>query len=442
LAGCAALTNPLVESVPVRRLPPELLGHSKEGEFTIPLTLLGQPRSDAYRVAPGDVLGIWIEGVTGERTVGPPIHIAPQVQSADQRRFPPAAGYPVTVRADGTMVLPQVEPMKVQGLTLEQVEDKIREEYTVKKRILQPGAERLIVTLLQPRHYQVLVFRQEANLFQPNVNGFTITSSKRGTGHVLELPAGENDVAHAVARTGGLPGLDACNEIIIFRSCFRGELERGQVLHQLETSHSASPPLGLDCLSKEVTRIPLRWFKGEPPPFRAEDVVLNDGDVVFIEARDRDVFYTGGLLPSGMFELPRDRDLDVIEAVTMVRGPLLTGGFATSNLSGNLYPPGAGNPSPSLLVVLRRLPGRYQIPIRVDLNRALVDGRERILVQPGDVLLLQEKPGEALARYFSQTMFNYSLTWQVLHERFAQGVVDFSSPQLIPGRIGITNFIP
>ena len=47
--------------------------------------------------------------------------------------------------------------------------------------------------------------------------------------------------------------------------------------------------------------------------------------------------------------------------------------------------------------------------IRVDLNRALVDARERIRVLPGDVLILQETPGEAIARYFTQIFkFNFS----------------------------------
>ena len=47
----------------------------------------------------------------------------------------------------------------------------------------------------------------------------------------------------------------------------------------------------------QVVRIPLRLPPDEPPPFRPEDVVLQTGDIVFIEARDTEVFYTGGLLP-------------------------------------------------------------------------------------------------------------------------------------------------
>src|SRR5437870_1643826 len=36
LSGCAALTNPVANGVPVRRLPPELLGEPKEGAQPLP----------------------------------------------------------------------------------------------------------------------------------------------------------------------------------------------------------------------------------------------------------------------------------------------------------------------------------------------------------------------------------------------------------------------
>src|SRR5262245_390885 len=84
--GCAALTNPVVEGAPVRRLPPELLGESRQDEVTIPLTLLEQQPSDVYLLGPGDVLGIWIEDVLGDPSVPPPLHVAPQVRIREQRR--------------------------------------------------------------------------------------------------------------------------------------------------------------------------------------------------------------------------------------------------------------------------------------------------------------------------------------------------------------------
>ena len=63
-SGCAAITNPVANGIPVRRVPPELLaGPERETMQTIPLTLLKQRPPKIYRLAPGDVLGTYIEGV-------------------------------------------------------------------------------------------------------------------------------------------------------------------------------------------------------------------------------------------------------------------------------------------------------------------------------------------------------------------------------------------
>src|SRR5262249_43681007 len=153
----------------------------------------------------------------------------------------------------------------------------------------------------------------------------------------------------------GLPGLDAYNEVVIHRAGFRGVPDK----MTLKWPPATCPG--------QVVRIPLRTRPGEPLPFGPEDVVLHTGDVVYLERRNHGVFFTGGLLPSGEHELPRDRDLDVVEAVTRVRGPLVNGGISTNNLAGNLIAPGIGGPSPSLLVVMRRLPGGGRVNIRVDL---------------------------------------------------------------------------
>src|SRR5438105_388356 len=47
-------------------------------------------------------------------------------------------------------------------------------------------------------------------------------ANRRGTGTVVTLSAYENDVIHALAKTGGLPGTDAQNEIIVERRSPKG----------------------------------------------------------------------------------------------------------------------------------------------------------------------------------------------------------------------------
>jgi protein involved in polysaccharide export with SLBB domain len=438
-SGCAALANPFGEGIPVRKLPPELLAPPHEDQ-TIPLTLLSQPRPPVYRLAPGDVLGVYIEGILGERNLPLPIHVAPQVQLRDQRHLPAAVGYPVPVREDGTIGLPLVDPLKVQGKTLSEAQAAVRDLY-LKKQLLKEGQERILVTLLNPRQFQILVLRQEAGSFNFGPEGL-ISSGKRGTGHVVDLFAYENDVLHALTQSGGLPGLDALNEVIIFRGCFRDDQGRAALLQQFETLPPGASVPGSIGHSGPIVRIPLRAPHGACPPIRAEDVVLNTGDVVLVEARVDQLYYTAGLLPAGEHVLPRDYSLDVLKAVAQVRGPMFNGAFATNNLSGNLLLPGVGNPSPSLLVVLRQMPNGSQLPILVDLNRAVTDPRERILVQAGDVLILQEEPGEAFARYFSQTFLNFNLFWQVVHDRNVTGVIDVSAPDRLSNRLGVVNVGP
>jgi protein involved in polysaccharide export with SLBB domain len=396
LGGCAAISNPVADAVPVRQLPPEVLGQRKEDERTIPLPLLRQSPPDAYRLAAGDVLGVWIEGVLGEKTQPPPLHLP------EQGGTPPAFGYPLPVRQDGTVPLPLIDPVKVEGLTVTEAQDEIIKAYTVTRKILQAGRERVIVTLMRPRTYHVLVVRQDTGAIaltsSPGAgSGGLLGQTKRGTGTVLDLPAYENDVLNALARTGGLPGLDAQNEVVIERGSFRDFAEANGPGCP-DPWHAAGAGGG------NVVRIPLRLRPGEPPPFRPDDVVLHNGDIVFIEARDTEVFYTGGLLPTHQWALPRDYDLDVLQAIAFVNGPLVNGAFNTNNLAGNVLQPGLGFPSPSLITILRRTPGGGQIPIRVTLDRALRDPRERVLIQPGDVVILQETVAEAITRYVSNQL--------------------------------------
>ena len=211
-------------------------------------------------------------------------------------------------------------------------------------------------------------------------------------------------------------------------------LGRANILEKLRAMPPGENPAKVLGADVATVRIPLRQRPGDPLPFGPQDVLLRNGDVVFVEARDHDVFYTGGLLPAGEQILPRDYDLDVIKAITRVQGPLVNGAFGTNQLAGNLIAPGLGDPSPVLLTVLRRTPSGGQIPIRVDLDRALRDPRERILVQAGDVLILQEKPDDAVMRYLSKTVFNFNILWQFVRTSNVNGVLDMAAPDRLGSR--------
>lgn len=432
LGGCAAVTNPVADGVPVRRLPTELLATPKADLRTIPLTLLRQKPPDAYRLEAGDVLGVYIEGVLGDRNVPPPVRLV------EQSGLPPAMGYPTPVRSNGTISLPLVPPIRVEGMTVPEAEEAVRQAYTVKKEILRPGRERIIVTLLQPRTYHVLVIRQDSGTgtgattpvsFGTFQGSSEVTGPRmRGVGTTLELPAYENDVLHALTRTGGLPGLDARTEIVIQRGYSTEDAELAVMPDLLENCPGVAGTIpAVDGV--QITRIPLRLPPGSPITFKPEDIILHSGDIVFVQSRDTEVFYTGGLLFSGQYPLPRDYDVDVVQAIGIARGTLISGGQSVNNLSGATQNLGIGFPNPSLVTVIRRLPHQGQVTIRVNLNKALQEPRERILIKPNDLIILQNTIGEALAQYFTSTFFHYNFTG-IFHSGDVTNTTTINAPSM------------
>jgi hypothetical protein len=424
-AGCAAVSNPVSEAIPVRRLPPEVRGPSKEDEKPVPVSYLRQKPNEVYKLAPGDVLGVWIGGVLGELDTPPPVRLP------DVGNLSPAVGFPIPVREDGTIPLPRIDPLKVQDLTVAEVQKKIIEAYTLPKGkdILKAGNERVIVTLMKPRTYHVLVLREDGGAVTAGTSGGFgvglsgssgnfISETRRVIGVALDLPAYENDVLNALTRTGGLPGFEAENEVIIERGVLRGDVGRQppeQMLNDIQGRGT------------QTVRIPLRVRPETPINTRPEDVVLESGDAVIVRIRRGELFYTGGLLPSRAFPLPRDRDLDVLQALALVGSPIVNGGFNANNLNGNLLQSGIGFPSPSQVTVLRRTADGSQIPILVSLNLALRDPRERINIQPGDFVILQQTYGEALAQYIT-TNLRLNFLGTFIRERDLLGTGNLNLP--------------
>lgn len=509
-SGCAAFRP--IQGIPARKLPDEFRTPRRSGQVTIDLSQLTQTPPTDHLVDSGDVLGVYIEGILGRDGDVPPVYVP-------QNRFtPPSVGYPIAVQGDGAISLPLVGPIVVRGLTIRGAEAVIRQAYTAGSRpLLQPGQDRILVSLQQPRQYSVLVIRQEAdnqqgNLGQSQTVNFNV--DKRGTGRIVLLPAYKNDVLHALAETGGLPGLDAQNAIYIVRGrrhaaampvlpgpvapypTANGPIIRGQSParwtpsgrpsgtlipplprpshspppsklspYQNYRSHAAapvtampqapsawtqpqtlnpsplvplqnnavvpaswstptpvappgvwtSPPmatlppmpaeLGWIASSIEnptVIRIPLRRFPGEPWPLNPYDAILQDGDIVFIEARDTDFFYTGGLLGGGQYTLPRDYDINVLDAISIaeLRGreprgkSVAIGGVSALNQDVTV---GA-----SRVVILRKQPDGTRLPIEVDIHRAMRDPSELIIIEPEDRIFLRYTPGQAVLAFFER----------------------------------------
>ena len=408
LTGCTSILSP-IETIPANRVPAEFLAIPQADKVPIDVSRLRIDKPEFYILDNEDVLGIFIDGVLGQFDAPPPVQLP--VQGSD---LPPAIGFPVPIREDGTVTLPFVDPIPVRGLTIPQAEELIKRAYFGGEAPILRSQARVIVTLLRERRYRVFVVRGDLQSLNQQgaigrlgvgVGGINDESSR---GFVLDLPAYQNDVLNALSLTGGFPGVNAQQEIRILRGDRISSANRdSQIREFYRTNKPEDFPFGVipNVPDESSTlRIPTRLRPGQVPNLRKEDIELRDGDIVYVDNRDTEVYYTGGLLGGGQFLLPRDFDLDVLGAVSL-SGTNLAIGRNTGGIAGSI----GGNIPPSNLIVLRQIPGNRQIAIRVDLTDAINDPASRLLVKPGDTLLLRFKPQEEIVNFALQTFFTFGI---------------------------------
>ena len=390
-------------SIPVEQAPPSVRVLPKANQTLTDPARLRRNKPAVYRLDEGDTLAVFIEGILGELDSNPPV----QFPTAGSD-LPPSIGFPVPVLSDGVISLPQVPRLSVRGLTVLQVEALIKRAYLGGDEPLLKQDNRIVVSLMQKRTYNVTVIRQDQPaqsqaLLRPN-QSVTTRSDRSSRVEVLQLTADENDVFNALVQSGGLPGVNAEPNVRVQQQTTRyrpaggnGEFPRSGSNGEFPRARQSGgfprtgglefPRSGRSdprAVGQNYSTIPLRQNAGSRrgSTIRGEDVTLRDGAIVRVASRGPDVYYTGGLLGGGEFPLPRDTDLDVTQAVAIAGGSL--GGGTNGQLAA------------TDLTVLRRLPGNRQIAIGVDLRRALVDPAQRILVAPGDTLILRRTPAQNL----------------------------------------------
>lgn len=403
MSGCSLVQT---QAVPVQRVPHWMRGEPRANREPINMLSLRADPPEVYQLGPRDILGVYIPGILGTEEHQPPTHFAERSSEA------PAFGFPIPIRDDGSLVLPFIPPVKIAGMTLSQAEKKVLDLY-VDNEILVGKRTLVMLTLMRKRTNQILVVREDSGA-APTGGMLLVGPSKRGSVFSIDLPSDESDVMHALAQSGGLPGLDAQNEVIVFRGKFTDARQRECLLNEFSAVEEYLDPNSLMKTDKNIVRIPLRAGPGMPEPkWTEDDIRLQTGDVVFIETREREVFYTGGTLPGREIILPRDYDLDVLAAISLAGGSAATGVTASANagMGGGGGGGGAGGIIPATqIIVVRRLPNGSTVPIRINLNRAIVNAHDRILIQPGDLVLLQYTPAELAGNIVLGTLsFNYFL---------------------------------
>lgn len=400
----AQILNRSIPAVPASQLPRSF--SQRVQTSPVDAALLRQRPSRKYFLDAGDVLGVFIESILGNIDEMPPVQL-PDPNSD----LPPSIGYPVVVRADGTISLPLVDPIPVRGLTVIQVEELVKSRYRDPDRPILRPENRIMVSLMRKRTVSVYVLRGDAPAAAVSVNRRSDQSRRSDR---LRLPAGDNDVLNALSQTGGLPGVNARADVKIYRA--DGSVTASATRHQIDgndgrgysdfprtsiggSSYARSSssagcwdrsvrPSAYSAGGTTITTVATRRQAGENTYVGPNDARLNNGDVVVIEPRDTEVYYTGGLLGGGQFPIPRDRGLDVLEAIALAGQSL--GAAAQNGFS--VVP----RRSPTELLILRQRPGQGQLAIRVDVDGALTDPSQRIQVQAGDLLILRHSRREQI----------------------------------------------
>ncbi|MCA9169057.1 MAG: sigma-70 family RNA polymerase sigma factor [Planctomycetales bacterium] len=77
----------------------------------------------SYRAQPGDVLGIYVEAVFGDRN-------NMEVHFPRDERLPASFGFPIPVRSDGTISLPLIRQVDVSNLSLSEIRQRIVDAYS------------------------------------------------------------------------------------------------------------------------------------------------------------------------------------------------------------------------------------------------------------------------------------------------------------------------
>lgn len=424
-SGCSAFRS--IDATPLEECPAHIFQHVERAhKQPIDLRLLGQTPPSQHYVADNDVLGIYIEGILGPDGSTPPINFPAE------RSRSPSLGYPVPVRSGGRIELPIAGTVDVNGLSLSQIESKLRHTFTVTHPLLKPGRDRIHVSLQKARSVRVLVVRQEAfgGPRRIDTGQFTPDEDHR-TGHAVELPIYHNDVLTALVRTGGMPRSEAENAVYVFRrGQTRGSTWNGAtnppVSHaatpwgwSVEPQHMTGGPqygtgfvIGEPSAHPGAIRIPLRVVPGTPVSVSQSDVILQDGDIVLLEARETDYFFTAGLLGGGQYALPRDYDLNVIDAISLAestgmqafinRPTRAIGGVSVLNRDVTV---GA-----SQVVIERKTAEGRNRRILVDLYQAMKYRSHRVRIQPGDRLYLEYSKKEAFWAFFERHFLDGSVS--------------------------------
>jgi polysaccharide export outer membrane protein len=328
-------------------LPPEFRAAARSRDGAINLAGIAAPSAAESRLDAGDLLEVTIASGRDDETIAPIL---------------------TRVSDSGAADIPLVGPVQVGGL----------EPFEASQAVANAAIERGIYR----RPHVSLEIKTKA------VNRITVMGAVLTPG-VYELPRSSSDLVKALAMAGGLTE-EAGTVVEIVRSPATGQPMLG----------SASP--GVVDAGANKFQLTSYQFGGSlalPPTVRVDmataapamgDFRLGDRDMVMVLPREKEMIFVTGLVEKpGQFELPRDQEVRLLDAIAM---------------SGGLSSVAADK-----VLVIRRAAGRPgPAPIQASVRIAKRDGRENLVLAAGDVVSVEQTPAtvvvDALMQLFRITM--------------------------------------
>ena len=326
-------------------LPPELQPPPVTDVHRLDLSRIASASTGSDIIAAGDVLSVAIASGYEEG----------EVQKA-----------PIRVSEDGWANVLLVGRVELAGLEIEQAEQAIAAA------AIQRGVYR------SPQVTAVLANRK--------VNRITVVGAVKEPG-IYELPRASSGLLEAIVAAGGLDE-DAARFIEIRRP---GRKVGPQIFRRGKNQTASIHPH--QNASHSTTRSP----DSQPQPQSARiDLVsavqqgagssdIADGDVVMVSRRDTTTIKVMGLVNQpGEFEIPRGRELHVLDAISLAGGRPLQ--LATK------------------VNIIRNMPGQVEpAVIQVNVDDAKQNGTSNLRLAPGDVVSVEETPTTMLI----QTLQNF-----------------------------------
>jgi len=327
-----------------RSLPVGLQAPSHPVSTALNLERMGAEGAGTSQIGPGDLVSLTI--VSG---------------SEDERVTP----LPARVAENGKIVVPLIGSVNVGGM------EPIAAEQQISAAAIERG-----------------IYRQPSvtvTITQKATNKITVLGAVAKPG-VVELPRGSCDIASALAAAGGL-SLTAGTQVEV--------LHRGQSSLSAKTANQPAlettsgvtlasfeePAAGADAAPSAMTRIDLSETGSSS--LRSQ---LADRDVVNVLPLEKRYIHVTGLVKKpDQFELTRDKDIRVLDAVAMAGGTI-------NSFCDKVY-------------VIRQRPNMGEAAIvKVSISKAKHDGEENLRLAEGDLVSVEETMStmtiETISKFF------------------------------------------